>query len=119
MALLLRMMEMSEPSDTFESFERTLASRSQEVYRLHLYVTGASRRSLQAIANLKQFCEQYLSGRYELEVIDLYQQPEYAAREQVLVAPMLVKTFPLPVRRLIGTLSDQHDVLRLLGLQPS
>lgn len=107
---------MFEPSNTVESFERALAAKPQEVYRLHLYVTGASSLSRQAIANLKQLCEQYLLGRYELEVIDLYQQPQAAALAQVLVAPTLVKTFPLPVRRLIGPLSNQHDVLRLLDV---
>lgn len=108
---------MSEPSDMLESFERALAARPQEVHRLRLYVTGASRRSLHAIANLKHLCEEHLLGRYELEVIDLYQQPEDATRAQVIVAPTLVKLFPLPVRRLIGDLSNQQDVLRLLGLQ--
>lgn len=107
---------MSELSSTFESFERALAARPHEVYRLHLYVIGASRLSRQAIANVKQLCEQYLRDRYELEVIDLYQQPDVAARDQVLVAPTLIKSFPLPVRRLIGTLSDQSDVLRLLDV---
>jgi circadian clock protein KaiB len=113
------MADMSEPGNTFEAFEQALAARPQEVYRLRLYVTGASLRSTQAIANLKQLCEEHLLGRYELEVIDLYQQPEYAAGEQVIVAPMLIKSFPPPVRRLIGTLSDQQDVLRLLGVQPA
>ena len=107
---------MSEQGSTFEAFERALAARPQEVYRLHLYVTGASRLSRQAIANLKQLCDQYLRDRYELEVIDLYQQPDIAARDQVLVAPTLIKSFPLPVRRLIGTLSDPGDVLRLLDV---
>lgn len=108
---------MSNPGSTFEAFERALAAKPEEVYRLHLYVTGASHLSRQAIANLKQLCEQYLTGRYELEVIDLYQQPEAAARAQVLVAPTLIKTFPLPVRRLIGTLSNPSDVLRKLDVQ--
>ena len=107
---------MSEQGSTFEAFERALAARPQEVYRLHLYVTGASRLSRQAIANLKQLCDHYLRDRYELEVIDLYQQPDIAARDQVLVAPTLIKSFPLPVRRLIGTLSDPSDVLRLLDM---
>lgn len=110
---------MSKPDGTFESFERALAAKPLEVYRLHLYVTGASSLSRQAIANLKQLCEQYLANRYELEVIDLYQQPDIAARNQVLVAPTLIKTFPLPVRRLIGTLSDPRDVLRLLDVHPA
>ena len=110
---------MSEQGSTFESFEQALAARPYEVYRLHLYVTGASRMSRQAIANLKQFCDQYLRDRYELEVIDLYQQPELAHQEQLMVAPTLVKTSPLPVRRLIGTLSNQQEVMRLLDVVAS
>jgi circadian clock protein KaiB len=107
---------MAEPVDASADFERALADYSSQVYHLRLYVTGASHHSMQAIANLKQICEQYLAGRYELEVIDLYQQPELAAQAQLVVAPTLVKHFPLPVRRLIGTLSDTADVLLRLGL---
>jgi circadian clock protein KaiB len=110
---------LSESGNTFESFERALAARPHEVYRLRLYVTGASRRSLHAIANLKQLCEEHLLDRYDLEVIDLYQQPGYAASAQVIVAPTLIKLFPLPVRQLIGDLSNQQEVMRLLGLRPA
>jgi circadian clock protein KaiC len=102
--------------DTGISLLPITSYETQQVYRLRLYVTGASRSSLQAIANLKQFCRQYLDGRYELEVIDLYQQPELARQEQLLVAPTLVKTSPPPVRRLIGTLSNSHEVMRLLDV---
>jgi circadian clock protein KaiB len=107
---------MAEHENSFEEFERASAEKEQQVYRLRLYVTGASRSSLQAIANLKQFCHQYLDGHYELEVIDLYQQPELARQEQLMVAPTLIKTSPLPVRRLIGTLSNPHEVMRLLDV---
>lgn len=105
---------MAEYKDSYEEFERASIRKPQQFYHLRLYVTGASRSSLQAVANLKQFCQRYLDGRYELEVIDLYQQPELAAEEQLLVAPTLVKTFPPPTRRLIGTLSNSHEVMRLL-----
>ncbi len=107
---------MAEYEDALGDFERASLRKSQQVYRLHLYITGASRSSLQAIVNLKQFCRQYLEGRYELEVIDLYQQPELARQEQLVVAPTLIRTWPPPVRRLIGTLSNQQEVMRLLDV---
>jgi len=110
---------MAETEDVLGDFERASQRKSQQVYRLRLYITGASRSSLQAMVNLKQFCRQYLEGRYELEVIDLYQQPELAHQEQLMVAPTLVKTSPLPVRRLIGTLSNQQEVMRLLDVVAS
>jgi circadian clock protein KaiB len=107
---------MAQHEDAYGEFVHASMHRSQQVYRLRLYVSGASRSSLQAIANLKQFCSQYLEGRYVLEVIDLYQQPELAHQEQLMVAPTLVKTSPPPVRRLIGTLSNQQEVMRLLDV---
>jgi circadian clock protein KaiB len=107
---------MAKREDAYDEFVQALLHRPQQVYRLRLYVTGASRSSLQAIANLKQFCRQYLEDRYELEVIDLYQQPELAQQEQLIVAPTLVKSSPPPVRRLIGTLSNSHEVMRLLDV---
>ena len=110
---------MAEHENALEDFERALQRKPQQVYRLRLYITGASRSSLQAIVNLKQFCRQYLEGHYELEVFDLYQQPELAHQEQLMVAPTLVKASPLPVRRLIGTLSNQQEVMRLLDFVAS
>ena len=107
---------MAQYGDAYEEFVHASMHRPQQVYRLRLYVTGASRSSLQAIANLKQFCRQYLEGRYELEVVDLYQQPELAQQEQLMVAPTLVKASPPPVRRLIGTLSNANEVMRLLDV---
>jgi circadian clock protein KaiB len=83
---------------------------------LRLYVTGATARSTRAIANLRQFCEQHLSDRYELEVIDLYQQPELAAGEQLIAAPTLIKRLPLPLRRLVGDLSNQQRMMAGLDL---
>ena len=83
---------------------------------LQLYVTGATARSTRAIANLRRFCEQHLSDRYELEVIDLYQRPELAAGEQLIAAPTLIKRLPLPLRRLVGDLSDQQRVMAGLDL---
>jgi circadian clock protein KaiB len=83
---------------------------------LRLYVTGLTPRSTQAIAVLRAVCEEHLAGRYDLEVIDLYQQPELARGQQLIAAPTLVKELPLPVRRLIGDLSDEQRVLVGLDL---
>jgi circadian clock protein KaiB len=107
---------MAQQEDAYEEFMQALLNRPQQVYRLRLYISGASRSSLQAVANLKQFCRQYLEGRYELEVVDLYQQPELAQHEQLIVAPTLIKASPPPVRRLIGTLSNPNEVMRLLDV---
>jgi circadian clock protein KaiB len=86
------------------------------VYRLRLFVTGASPNSTRAIANLKNVCETYLSGKYELEIVDVYQQPLIAENEQIIALPMLVKQTPFPQRRLIGDMSDTGKVLRGLNL---
>ena len=80
-------------------------------YTFKLYVTGATERSGRAITNLKALCERHLSGAYELEVIDIYQQPEKARYEQLIAAPTLVKLLPLPLRRFIGDLSDTERVV--------
>lgn len=78
---------------------------------LRLYITGTTAKSMRAIENIRWLCEQYLAGDYDLEVVDLYQQPELAAREQLLAAPTLVKKLPLPLRRLVGDMSNHERVL--------
>lgn len=98
-----------------EEFERALAGEDVK-FLLRLYVTGATRRSSHAIENIKNFCETYLKGRYELEIVDIYQRPEAAGEEQVIVAPTLVKKLPLPLRKLIGDMSDESRMLIGLGL---
>lgn len=80
-------------------------------YELRLFVSGQTRRSTLAIANLRRFCEEHLSGHYVLEVIDIYKQPEVCAQQQIVAAPTLIKSLPLPLRRLIGDLSDEEKVL--------
>jgi len=86
------------------------------VYKLQLYVTGATPNSSRAIANLKHICEMHLKGKYELEIIDVYQQPLAAQNEQIVALPLLVKKSPLPERRLIGDMSDTEKVLRGLNI---
>lgn len=90
----------------------------EKEYVLKLYVTGVTRRSESAITNLKMVCDQYLAGRYDLEVVDIYQSPLLAKKAEILAAPTLVKQLPLPARRLIGDLSEQGKLLMLLNLKP-
>ena len=80
-------------------------------YILKLYVAGQSPKSVNAIANMKKICEENLHGRYELEVIDLYQQPQLAQGDQIVAVPTLIKKLPPPLRRIIGDLSDTERVL--------
>jgi len=91
-------------------------SASTGRYVLRLYVAGSTKRSTRAIETTRRICDTHLKGRHELEVVDLYQYPEAAAREQIIAAPTLVKLLPSPLRRVIGDLSDQQRVLASLGL---
>jgi circadian clock protein KaiB len=85
-------------------------------YILSLYVTGHTAKSIRAVDNVRRLCDELLVGRYRLEVIDLYQQPELAAREQLIAAPTLVKSLPLPSRRMVGDLSNRDRVIAGLGI---
>ena len=86
-------------------------------YVLHLYVAGKSPNSVRAIANLKRICEERLQGCYELEVIDLYQQPQLAQGAQIVAVPTLIKKLPLPLRSIVGDMSDSGRVLAVLDLE--
>jgi circadian clock protein KaiB len=107
---------MKSEEDTLKEFEQAHSEHGNQVYILRLYVSGASPKSTEAINNIKKICEEHLPGRYELEVVDIYQQPRLAAGEQVVAAPMLVKRSPLPLRKLIGNLSNARQILQGLGL---
>ena len=85
-------------------------------YVLRLFVTGMTTRSSRAVNNLRTICDEYLEGRYELEVIDIYQQPALTKGEQIVAAPTLIKKFPLPTRRIIGDMSNREQVLLGLNL---
>jgi circadian clock protein KaiB len=93
-------------------------SKPEEHYILRLYVTGLTQNSRKAIANIKKICEEHLHGRYDLEVVDIYQQPILAKGEQILAAPTLVKKLPLPLRRFIGDMSNTERILVGLDLRP-
>jgi len=99
------------------AFERTLAQPQKGKYVLCLYVTGTTPQSIRAIANVKRICEEELQGRYDLEVVDLYQQPSLAKGMQIIAAPTLIKKLPLPLRRLIGDMSRTERVLVGLDLR--
>jgi circadian clock protein KaiB len=86
-------------------------------YNLRLYVAGQTRKSITALANLKTICEEHLAGRYRIEVIDLLQQPQLAAGDQILAVPTLVRRLPEPLKRIIGNLSDRERVLVGLDLR--
>jgi circadian clock protein KaiB len=107
---------MATPDTTLRQIERAVSSDSEPRYVLRLYVSGASIKSLAAIRNIWYICQSSLPNRYTLEVVDIYQQPERAVRDQVVAAPMLVKERPLPRRQVIGTLSNTPKVMRILGL---
>jgi circadian clock protein KaiB len=101
-----------------EEFEKAAKERDQAKYVLQLYVTGMTPKSARAIANVQKLCETHLAGRYELDVIDIYQQLMVAKGEQIVAAPTLVKKLPLPLRKLIGDMSDTQRFLVGIGLKP-
>ncbi len=110
---------MDEPKKkALSKAEAALQAQETAIYVLRLYITGTTPRSLQAIANVKAICEEHLRGRYELEVIDLYQQPVLAQGEQIIAAPTLIKKLPEPLRRIIGDMTNTEKVLVGLDLRP-
>jgi circadian clock protein KaiB len=107
----------SKEKSSSDDFDLTISRRFKDKYILRLYVTGTTSRSLQAITNLKKICGEYLEGRYELEVIDLFKHPGLAKDEQIIAAPTLIKKLPLPFRRIIGDMSNKEKVLLGLDLR--
>jgi circadian clock protein KaiB len=94
------------------------AAKRKQNYRLRLYITGVTPNSTRALRNIKALCEEHLVGRYDLEVIDIYQQPVRARTDQILAVPTLVKCSPLPVRRFVGDMSRTDTLLSGLDLGP-
>ncbi|EFI33641.1 KaiB domain protein [Desulfonatronospira thiodismutans ASO3-1] len=102
---------------TAEKFQQILDQGPQETYLLRLYVAGTSPASARAIKNIRRICEEHLPGRYHLEVIDLYQQPELKLPECVVTAPTLIKELPPPLRCIIGDMSNTSRVLAGLDIK--
>lgn len=112
-------MPRQKQKDSLREFEKAVKGvPSHKKFVLRLYVSGATARSSRAIENIRNFCEKHLKGRYELEIIDIYQQPELLEKEQVVAAPTLIKQLPPPLRKLIGDMSDQEKILVGLNINP-
>ncbi|RYU91193.1 circadian clock protein KaiB [Mucilaginibacter terrigena] len=103
-------------ADKNEGLNKKNNDTAAGAYVLRLFITGASPNSIRAVENVKSICEKYLNGNYELEVIDIHQQPELAEGEDVIAVPLMIKKAPYPERRMIGDMSDTHRVLKGLGL---
>ena len=108
----------SKLRDATAAFEEALKQKAlkRATYILRLYVTGSSHRSLQAVYNLKKLCEEYLPDDYDLEVIDIYENPDAARDEQIIAAPTLVKKLPQPIRKFVGDMSNTQKILVGLDL---
>lgn len=91
--------------------------RKNEKYLLKLYVTGSTTNSVKAISNIREICDTYLKGRYDLQIIDLYKDPGLATSEQIIAAPTLIRKLPAPLRRIIGDLSETEKVLAGLEIE--
>jgi circadian clock protein KaiB len=104
---------MAKPKNTTEAFEEAIKEDAlkRAKYILRLYVTGSTGRSLKAVYNLRKICEEHLPEDYELEVIDIYKDPEAAREAQIIAAPTLVKKLPQPIRRFVGDLSNTQKIL--------
>lgn len=111
------MAKRTKKSDT-EILEAAACKAKTGKYVLRLYVAGMTPRSQEAIRTVTTICEEHLAGRYELEVIDLYQQPTLAKGEQIVAAPTLVKKLPEPLRRFIGNMANKERILVGLDLRP-
>ncbi len=108
---------LASTDNCIRAFHHPPGEPASGYYRLRLYIAGANPRSTLALANIKALCEERLRGRYDLEVIDIYQQPELLARDHILAAPTLVRLAPLPVRLFSGDLSDTASLLVGLDLE--
>jgi circadian clock protein KaiB len=112
------MTKAKKASPSTKAMERAARKAVREKYVLRLYVAGMSPLSQQAIRNVTALCEEQLAGRYDLEVVDIHQQPVLAKTVQIIAAPTLIKTLPLPLRRLIGSMTNQDRLLVGLDLRP-
>ncbi len=111
-------MESDKPVESTAEFEKALEYPPEEKFILKLYIAGSTPRSTQAIMNIRRICEENLKGRYELEIIDIYQQPVLAKGEQIVATPTLIKKLPAPLRKVIGDFSNTDRILVGLDLKP-
>ncbi len=99
-----------------QAFERAITEAQDAHFVLRLYVSGMTSRSRLAIENIRHLCEEHLAGRYDLQVIDIYQQPGLTKDAQVIAAPTLVKQLPPPLRKIVGDLGDPGRIMVVLGI---
>jgi len=110
--------DMKKGKTSTKAFGKTAAKPDGAMYLFCLYVTGLTPKSTAAIANVKKLFETHLAGNYKLKVIDIYQQPHMAREAQIVATPTLIKKQPLPIRRLIGDMSDTERFLAGIDLKP-
>jgi circadian clock protein KaiB len=108
----------TQPEVTLEQFRRAVAQLGEERYELTLFVSGASDSSARAITNIREICDAHLKGRHQLKIVDLNQEPEAGGTRHVLATPTLVKDRPLPLRMLVGDMSDHVKILLALDVVP-
>jgi circadian clock protein KaiB len=111
------MIEADEQRLTMAQFERALADLKQEAYGMTLFVSGASDSSSRAITNVRAICDTHLGGRYQLDIVDLNQEPALGEQHNVLATPTLVRDYPPPTRMVVGDMSDHVRVLVALGVR--
>lgn len=111
-------MEDENANNSIDVFEQALTQLDERHYCLRLYIAGTTHHSMHALENSKKICEEHLQGRYELEVIDVYQQPGFSKQENILALPTLIKRLPPPLQRIIGDMSKTEKVLLGLDIIP-
>jgi len=110
-------MATKRTSTIAKALEKKAKEAGKQKYVLRLYVAGITPKSSEAIENITQICEANLKGRYDLQIIDIYQQPTLAKGEQIIAAPTLIKKLPLPLRKFIGNLADTEKIIVGLDLR--
>lgn len=111
-------MKVKKEKTSTEEFEKAALKRGVSKHILRLYVTGMTPKSTRTIANVQRLCKKFLEGSYELQIIDIYQQPLLAKVDQIIATPTLIKKLPLPLRKLIGDMSDTERFLIGIDLKP-
>jgi circadian clock protein KaiB len=109
---------VSKPRSSTPEFEAAANRARREQYVLRLYIAGTTPESSRSVETLRAICDEHLEGRYELMVVDVFQQPVLAKDEQIVAVPTLIKKLPTPLRRIVGDLSNEQRVLLGLDLQP-
>ncbi len=108
---------MKQSARSTAGLTRAAREKKESIYVLKLYVAGITRRSAAAVRSITEICEEYLKGRYSLEIIDIYKNPTLAKGEQIIAVPTLIKLLPVPLRHLIGDMADKERVLVGLDLR--